>query len=245
MEEHMSFSCRVLTATTFISLFNLQSLSQQKSSEDTLHHSLPKLELIGEKSFDFGDIYRGQKVTHYFTIKNSGDDTLLIKDVSASCGCTAAMASTSVVPPQSTSKLKVTFNSEGYGGRTQKTVTVTSNDPVNPTQQVNISANILVVLESNPSYLYMWRTKVDSVSLSVIKITNVTDKPVSILSTETSLVGLQAEITKKTLKPKETADLRVSYKPAKEGPAYGHVVLKTDFRPQPTVSIRLTANAYK
>jgi hypothetical protein len=58
-------------------------------------------------------------------------------------------------------------------------------------------------------------------------------------------VGLQVEVTKKTLKPRETVDLQVSYKPAKAGPVYGEIVLKTDFRPQPTVSIRLTANAYE
>lgn len=241
----MRFFCRVLTASLCIWLLNLRSVSQEKSPEKTSHLSLPKLELIGETTFDFGDIYRGQKVTHYFTIKNSGNDTLLIKNVSASCGCTAAMTSTSVVPPQSTSKVEVTFNSEGYGGHAQKTVTVISNDPVNPTQRIDITANILPVLEPNPPYLYISRAKVDSVSLSTIKLTNATKGPVSILSTETSLAGLQVEVTEKTLKPKETANLQVSYKPAKAGPAYGEIVLKTDFRPQPTVSIRLTANAYK
>lgn len=241
----MRFFNKLFTATVFILLLTLQSLPQERSSEETPHLRLPRLEFIGTTSFDFGDIYRGQKVTHFFTIKNSGKDTLLIKNVSASCGCTAAMASTSVVPPQSTSKLNVTFNSEGYGGRAHKTVTVTSNDPVNPTQQVDITANILSVLEPNPPYLYMSRMKVDSASSSVINVTNATSKPISILSTGSSLAGLHVEVTKKTLKPKETADLQVSYKPAKEGPTYGEIVLKTDFQPQPTVSIRLTANAHK
>jgi len=241
----MKLFSKLLTAAVLILLLSMQSLSQEKSSDKAPHFPLPKLEFIGNTTFDFGDIYRGQKVTHLFTIKNSGNDTLLIKNVSASCGCTAAMASTSVVPPQLTSKLNVTFNSEGFGGHAQKTVTVISNDPVNPTQQVNITANILPVLEPNPPYLYMWRTKVDSVSLSVIKVTNATNKPVSILSTEASLAGLQVKAAKKTLKPKETADLQVAYKPAKDGPAYGEIVLKTDFQPQPTVSIRLTANAFK
>jgi len=241
----MKFFNKVLTATAFIWLLNLQSVSQEKSLEKVPLLPLPRLEFAGGTSFNFGDIYRGQKVTHFFTIKNSGNDTLIIKNVSASCGCTAAMASASVVPPQSTSKLNVTFNSEGYGGRAQKTVTVISNDPVNPTQQVNISANILPVLEPDPSYLYMQRVIVDSVSSSVIRVTNATAKPVRIVSVEPSLAGLQVEVAKKTLKPKEATDLHVSYKPAKEGPAYGEIVLKTDFRLQPTVSIRLTANAFR
>jgi hypothetical protein len=243
MKQRMDSSNRLLTAILFLFLLSLKSFSQDSLSEKVPHFPLPRLEFAGNSNFNFGDIYRGQKVTHVFTIKNSGNDTLVIKNVSASCGCTAAMASTSVVPPKSTSKLDVTFNSEGYGGPAHKTVTVISNDPVNPSQQVNITANVLLVLEPDPSYLFIQNAIVDSVSSSLIKLTNVTRKPVKVLSAEGNLDGLQADIMKKTLKPKETTELRVSYKPHRAGPVFGEIVVTTDFRPQPTVLVRLTANA--
>jgi len=241
----MRFFTKLFVSAAVIFVLNLQSRSQDNSTEKAPHLPLPKLEFMGSSSFDFGNIYRGQKVTHLFTIKNSGKDTLVIRDVSASCGCTAAMTSQSVIPPASTAKLSVTFNSEGYGGQTHKTVTVISNDPVNPSRQVSITANVLTVLEPDPSYLYIQRATVDSVTSSVIKLTNTTAKPVRILSAEANLAEVRVEPTKKILKPKEQADLLVSYKPSKVGPAYGEIVLKTDFQPQPTVSIRLTANAHK
>jgi hypothetical protein len=241
----MNPSGKFLTATLFISILSLQALSQEKTSEKAPQLPLPRLELAGGTTFDFGDIYRGQKATHLFTIKNAGNDTLLIKNVSASCGCTAAMASENVVPPKSTSRLNVTFSSEGYGGRVHKTVTVESNDPLNPVQRVNITANVQPVLEPSPTYLFIPRSKVDSVTLSSILVTNVTQKPVTILGVETSLDGLEVEVPQKALKPSDKTDLRVSYKPSKPGPAYGQIVLKTDFQPQPTVTIRLTANAHK
>jgi hypothetical protein len=241
----MKPSGKFLTATLFISILSLHGLSQEKTSEKASNLPSPKLEFTGATTFDFGDIYRGQKATHLFTIMNAGNDTLLIKNVSASCGCTAAMASKNVVPPKSTSKLDVSFNSEGYGGRVHKTVTVESNDRANPTQQVNITGNVLAVLEPSPTYLFIPRAKVDSVTLSSILVTNVTQKPVTVLGVETSLDGLEVEVPQKPLRPSEKTDLRVSYKPSRPGPAYGQIVLKTDFQPQPTVTIRLTANAYK
>lgn len=244
-EDSMRYFNRPFAATALILLLNLQSLSQENSTEKAPHLSLPRLEFTGSSSFDFGDIYRGQKATHLFTIKNSGNDTLVIKNVSASCGCTAAMALESVIPPQSTAELSVTFNSEGYGGRTHKTVTVISNDPVDPSRQVSITANVQTVLEPDPAYLFIHGATVDSVTSSVIKLTNTTAKPVRILSAEANLAELRVEPTKKILKPKEKADLLVSYKPSKDGPAYGEIILKTDFQPQPTVSIRLTANAHR
>jgi hypothetical protein len=244
-EDHMKPSSRFLTVTLFISILNLRAFSQEKISEIGSAAPFPRLEVTGGTTFDFGDIYRGQKATHLFTIKNSGNDTLLIRNVSASCGCTAAMASKNVVPAKSTSRLNVTFNSEGYGGRVHKTVTIESNDPINPTQQVNITANVLPVLAPSPTYLFIPRAKVDSVTLSSVILTNVTQKPVTILGVETTLDGLEVEVQQKALKPSEKTDLRVSYKPTKPGPSYGDIVLKTDFEIQPTVSLHITANAYK
>lgn len=243
MEKPIKSFNKILGATLFLLHLSVHSLSQETPPGKASHTLSPTLEILGNSSFDLGDIYRGQKVIHIFTIKNLGNDTLVIKDVSASCGCTAAMASTSVVPPQSTSKLNVTFNSEGYGGPAHKTVTVISNDPLNPSQQVKITANVLLVLEPDPAYLFIQSAIVDSVSSSLVKLTNATRKPVKILSAEGNLEGLQVDVTKKTLSPKETTDLRVSYKPHKAGQTYGEIVVKTDFHPQPTVLVRLTANA--
>jgi hypothetical protein len=241
----MKPSGKFLTVTLFILILNLRAFPQEKTSEIGSQAPFPRLEVTGGTTFDFGDIYRGQKATHLFTIKNSGNDTLFIKNVSASCGCTAAMASRNVVPPKSTSMLNVTFNSEGYGGRVHKTVTIESNDPISLTQKVNITANVLPVLEPSPTYLFIPLAKVDSVTQSSVLLTNVTQKRITILGVETSLDGLEFEVPQKALKPSEKTDLRVSYKPTRPGPAYGEIVLKTDFEQQPTVSVRFTANAHK
>lgn len=220
-----------------------------KSSDTTTAKSpvfsLPTLEVLNGSTYDFGDVYRGQKVNHQFTLRNAGNDTLRISRVSASCGCTAAIASTDVVPPQGRADINATFNSEGYGGRVSKYISVTSNDPVNPTQQLVITGNVLAVLEFSPLYFFIQRAKVDSVSSGSIEMKNTTSKSLRILSVEPKLGGLQAFITKDTLKPGEAASLRVSYKPKKEGPVFGTIELKTDFPFSPRVSVQFTANAFK
>ena len=241
MEAPMRIIGKVLLASiTIFCLFSSRSFCQSKSVIFS-----PKLEVVGSSSFDFGNIYRGQKVTHLFTIKNAGSDTLLIKNVFASCGCTAAMTSTSVLPAQFKAELNVTFNSEGFSGQIHKTVTINSNDPMNPTQVVNITANVLEVLRPEPSYVFIQRAKLDSAASTEIQLKNVTNKPLNILSAEPKLSGLTVEVAKKNLKPGETTVLKGVYKPTKEGPAYGDIIVKTDFQAQPFVTIKLTANAYK
>lgn len=95
------------------------------------------------ESFDFGDIKPGSKVEHTFHLKNEGKKDLIIRDVKSSCGCTAVQPSKNIVTSGESVPLKVTFDSTGKNGRNNKTITVITNDPKNPTTVLRISSNIL------------------------------------------------------------------------------------------------------
>jgi len=95
------------------------------------------------ESFDFGDIKPGSKVEHTFNLKNAGKRDLLIRDVKSSCGCTAVSPSKNMIASAESVPLKVVFDSTGKSGRQNKTITVITNDPKNPTTVLRISSNIL------------------------------------------------------------------------------------------------------
>ena len=95
------------------------------------------------ESFDFGDIKPGAKVEHTFNLKNTGKKELIIRDVKSSCGCTAVSPSKNIVAANESVPLKVVFDSTGKSGRQNKTITVITNDPKNPTTVLRISSNIL------------------------------------------------------------------------------------------------------
>ncbi len=95
------------------------------------------------ESFDFGDIKPGSKVEHTFNLKNAGKRDLLIRDVKSSCGCTAVSPSKNMIAAAESVPLKVVFDSTGKSGRQNKTITVITNDPKNPTTVLRISSNIL------------------------------------------------------------------------------------------------------
>lgn len=230
-----------LESTLIVFLLHPPLLPQTKS----LVFPHPMLEVVGGPTFDFGNIYRGQRVSHIFTLKNEGADTLLIKNVSSSCGCTAAITSSMRVPPLSKTELNVTFNSEGYSGQVSKIVTVTSNDTISPMLQVKITANVLAVLEFNPGYIFVQRAKLDSISTTAVELKNTTSTALKILSVEPGVEGLKIDFKKKTLKPNEATTLIATFRPTREGMANSNVVLKTDFKAQPEASIRFTANAFK
>lgn len=95
------------------------------------------------ESFDFGDIKPSTKNEHIFNLKNTGKKDLIIRDVKSSCGCTAVSPSKNIVSAGESVPIKVVFDSTGKSGRQNKTITVITNDPKNPTTVLRISSNIL------------------------------------------------------------------------------------------------------
>ena len=69
-------------------------------------------------------------MSHEYKFTNKGKSNLLIRKVTASCGCTAVMASEQVIAPGKTGVIKASFDSTGKTGKQNKTVTVITNDPV-------------------------------------------------------------------------------------------------------------------
>jgi len=96
------------------------------TAEELLHS--PRVS-IDSATHDFGLISDQQVVKHTFLLKNTGKSDLLIRKVSASCGCTAVQPAKTLVPPGSSSSIQTVFNPAGREGNQKKAITVITNDP--------------------------------------------------------------------------------------------------------------------
>jgi hypothetical protein len=93
---------------------------------------------------DFGDVLSGPQLEYYFEFTNTGQNNLIIKNVSTSCGCTGAMVDEKKeYGPGEKGKIRVTFNTQGRSGVNEKNITVESNDITNPRKILTISSNIV------------------------------------------------------------------------------------------------------
>ncbi len=104
-----------------------------------------------KKTHDFGDIDDVGKVSTQVKFKNDGTKTLIIEDVRASCGCTAGKPAKKQLEPGEESYLDVTFNPQGKRGNQRKSITFKTNDPVNPTQAIYITARIKAIWDFQPA----------------------------------------------------------------------------------------------
>ena len=95
-----------------------------------------------ETQHDFGVVEEGKKLEYTFKFQNNGTESLVIKDVKTSCGCTAAVVSENTVKPGKDGSIKVNFDTKNRSGRNSKSITVVSNDTKEPNKVITIYADV-------------------------------------------------------------------------------------------------------
>lgn len=93
------------------------------------------------QKINYGTITQGANGERYFSFTNTGAFPLVIQNAQKSCGCTIPTWPKEPILPGEKSKIKVKYDTNRLGNFT-KYVTITSNDPENPTIRLNITGVI-------------------------------------------------------------------------------------------------------
>lgn len=126
----------LVVVVSFISISFISDNSLSVNAKD------PRI-VFTETVHDFGKVEQCIELNHSFEFKNKGKGVLEITGVSTSCGCTGAVLDgRKEYKRNETGEIKVKFNTQGRMGINRKTITVSSNDPANPTVTLTITCDI-------------------------------------------------------------------------------------------------------
>lgn len=103
-----------------------------------------------ETEFNFGTVIQGTIVRHAFPIVNLGDAPLVITSVRASCGCTTATAANTQIAPHERGEVVAIFDTTGFDGFKEKTITVKTNDPQKAEKVLTVKGYVEGTLVINP-----------------------------------------------------------------------------------------------
>jgi len=93
------------------------------------------------KTYDFGDVVEGERLTYAFKFKNTGKSNLIIYSSEATCGCTTSQPPKAPVRPGESGEITVTFDSKGQKGKVSKRILVGAN--TYPSETIlTITANV-------------------------------------------------------------------------------------------------------
>lgn len=132
-----------------------------------------------KETHDYGRVRYGETVSEEFVFTNTGDQTLHIDKLEASCGCTKAIKGKTDVAPKEKSKVIAAFDTVGLkAGKKRQTVSVYSNDPNKPVATLTLLVEVIRDVNVSPPNIVMRLPSfTETVSLPV-KITNASDKQV-------------------------------------------------------------------
>lgn len=101
--------------------------------------------IVWDKStHDFGDMQQGDKVEHTFKFTNTGNEPLIITNVTVTCGCTTPKGwPRDPIAVGGKGEIVVAFNSTGKFGKQDKVVSVISNSSNPEAGQVKFTANVI------------------------------------------------------------------------------------------------------
>ena len=101
----------------------------------------PKV-VLSERSFNYGTIQQGEKVSHEFLINNGGIQPLLLRKAKSTCGCIKITTFKSEIASGESTTVKIEFDSFGKEGKDTRSISLFFNDPKSPEVKVEMSGVI-------------------------------------------------------------------------------------------------------
>ena len=112
--------------------------------------AVPKIEVVGVSSIDFGQYPAWERKVARYTIRNSGDEPLKIFKVRKTCGCASATIDKKELDPKETATVEVVILPNTIFYLYSKNTFVESNDPDNRFARLNVSGNAIPLFDVGP-----------------------------------------------------------------------------------------------
>jgi len=190
---------------------------------------------------DFGKVSAGEVVRADFVFTNTGNQTLEIKEVRPTCGCTTAGNWEHQIAPGKTGLIPLQVNTANFSGQVAKFVSVTCNDPNQSVINLQIKGTIWKAIDVAPPFV-MFNVAPDAASNEVrtVKITSNLEQPLELSTPQVSTPSFRAEII--TVRPGQEFDLQVTpVTPLPAGNVQAAITVKTSSTNLPVITITALA----
>jgi hypothetical protein len=236
--KHLIYLCCLATATIVVSAENEKDTSggPRITFEDTRH--------------DFGTVDPAA-LKWTFKFKNTGDKTLEVKNVQPGCGCTVAEVEVQgkkaekkdgayLVEPGQEGAITAQLNAGTMKGHVEKGITVTSNDPKNPSVHLAIVAMLKVDVTVLPQpSLWLNKLQPDTVTNQTLEIHSELAEPLVVEKVESSVPWLTVKVGETTT---NSAKIQISTKPPiPSGTQRATVTAHTKYQKYTNVVINITS----
>ena len=204
-------------------------------------NSGPRIELA-EDGFDFGRVEAGRVVRHDFAFTNVGNQTLEIRDIDASCGCTTIGEWDRKVEPGKSGIVPLMLNTTDLIGPTLKNIKMTCNDSSQPRLVLYMKVDVCKLIDARPKTAsFAFGPDFQANQTRTIWITNNMEQPVTLKKPAFTNDSFKAEL--KTITEGRIFQLLVTaVPPLPEGSSIFPITIQTSSPKMPEVAVNVYAS---
>jgi hypothetical protein len=210
----------------------------------SLAFAQPKISIQGGDTQDWGKVKpKDSPLKASIKITNEGSEELKISDVRPGCGCTTAPLDKKELKPGEFATMDVSLNVGATSGMLTKSITISSNDPVNPTKVLYLKADVVRPIQVLPTqYLSFGELTVGSKGEAKVTIKNTSTQTI-VLSDFEATNGISINLMKPTTIPGGgEVEIIAKVAPKEKGYFNGSVKMKTDHPDFPTLDLTAYGN---
>lgn len=191
---------------------------------------------FAEMSVNFNKVMPTELQRHVFIVTNAGAAPLQITDVAAGCGCTTTGGWDKEIAPGKTGRIPIEFNPVDFSGEIHKSMVVTTNDPLKPTQILDIYATVWRPFEITPKFTSFLPVEGEPrAETKVVRIVSHLPAPAKLEAPQSSNPQFKTEL--KAVREGSEYELRITYDSAIPGTSLNTTItIKTSSAEQPLLS---------
>ena len=200
--------------------------------------------LFKTTNHDFGTVARAAKTEYRFLFDNPYNQTIQVRSVRTSCGCTTPSVETEIVPPGGRGSILAKFNTGTHTGSRSATLTVTFDKPTFSEIQLHVKGYIrsdVVFQPGEAAFGNMMQGTSKSIEVGVDYAGKPAWKINQVTSSDSFITVVPTEVSRQNGRVRYNLVVSMSGG-APVGPLESELVVHTNDRNLTTVPLRLMAN---
>jgi len=202
---------------------------------------------VQPSALDFGTITVGQTNNQVLTIMNNGTARLSISSVTTSDYCFNIGSYSSTLNPGQSTNVTVTF-APNAAMPYQATMTIASDDPVNPNLQVDLNGQGILAPQATiqviPNSLDFGSVEIGKTSTQTLQIQNIGNQTLTVTSVSSNNNRFVPGATSFTITAGQSYTLEVNFTPASEGTVNGYLQIHSNAVNNTNYQVNLTGYGY-
>jgi peroxiredoxin len=240
----MRYTCRrtnsvstcVALAASIASMLAVASASADPGAPAASQPAAVKAEA---PTYDFGEVWAGEKVEHTFKLVNTGGAPIAIERVRSSCGCTTTKDYDKTIAPNAEWELTATFDTKGLHDKTRKTITVYSKSFPDGSLRFTFEGTIKTRYNAEPRLFGFGRLQEDEAQTQTVIITSTIDDPLILRNARTDSETLFVDL-REVEKGKRYEVVLATVPMLKAGTLRGKIEIDTNIPAEPTIELWAT-----